>query len=1090
MKKITLLLAGLCLVIVSMASQAGDNAPLWMRYPAISPDGKYIAFSYQGDIFRVPTQGGKAELLTSHVAYDYAPVWSPDSKTLAFASDRFGNFDIFTMPATGGTPTRLTLFSGNETPASFTPDGKAINFAAGIQDLRTNVQFPSGVLTELYQVPVSGGKIERVLTTPAEQAQYTNDGKYILYQDRKGYEDEWRKHHTSSVTRDLWKYNTETKKHTKLTSYNGEDREPVVTANNEVYYLTEAFNNCFNIAKTTLDNFNKGTQLTTYDKHPVRFLSIANNGTLCYGYNGEIYTLKEGNTPKKVAIEILNDNRENPLEYVTMTHEATEMAVAPNGEEVAFIARGEVFVTSVDYGTTKQITNTPEQERSLSFSPDGRKLLYASERNGSWNLYETKLAREEEEYFALSTLLEEHPVLESDKETFQPAYSPDGKEIAFLEERTTLRVINLDSKKIRTILDGKWNYSYSDGDQWYQWSPDGKWFLVSYSPYNLFSGDVALIDAQGNQQITNLTQSGYSDNAPKWMMNGKMMIWFTDRQGMRSHGSWGAQYDVYGMFFDKEAFEQFKQTKEEAEKLKNDDKDDDKKAEADDKDKDKKKKKDKKDKKDEDELEPLTIDLNNIEDTKVRLTIHSSSISDAVMTPDGNKLYYLSRFERGYDLWMHDFKENETKLVNKLNARGGQLIMDKDGKNLFVFGGGRMMKIAISSNTPKPIHYRAEMTLNKPAERAYMFEHAWRQVKKKFYVENLHGVDWDFYKTEYQRFLPYINNNYDFSEMLSELLGELNASHTGSGYRAYSDQRDNTASLAIFYDFNYEGNGIRITEIMDKSPLTETKKKINSGIIIEKINGVTINNNQDYYKALNRKANEQVLLSFYNPSSKERWDEVVKPISRYRESNMLYERWVETMRQKTEELSNGRIGYVHVKGMNDPSFRQVYEDLFGKNADKEAVVVDTRFNGGGWLHDDLAVLFSGKKYVNYVPRGQHFGHDPMARWIKPTALLMSESNYSDAHGFPYAYATLKIGKTVGMPVPGTMTAVWWETLQDHSLYFGIPQVGTIDMKGDYLENQQLEPDVKVTQDYEEVSKGRDQQLEEAVKVLLEELDAK
>lgn len=1083
MKRFTHLLAGLCLLLAVSTAKGAEEGPLWMRYPAISPDGNYIAFSYQGDIYRVPTKGGKAELLTSHVAYDFAPVWSPDGKSLAFASDRFGNFDIYLIPAEGGAPQRLTFHSGSEMPTSFTPDGNYINFSAGIQDVRTNVQFPSGVLSELYQVPAKGGAIKRVLSTPAEEAQYTADSMFIVYQDRKGYEDEWRKHHTSAVTRDIWKYNTQSGEHTMLTSFKGEDRDPVVDANNNVYYLTEQFNNNFNIAKSNLAGFDDVEQLTNLEHHPVRFLTRAENGTLCFGYNGEIYTLNEGSEPQKVAVEIMTDNRENPIEYLTMSSEATEMAVAPNGEEVAFIARGEVFVTSVDYGTTKRITNTPEQERSLSFSPDGRKLLYASERNGSWNLYETKLTRDEEEYFALSTLLEETPLLESNQETFQPAYSPDGKEVAFLEERTTLRVINLESKEIRTILDGKWNYSYSDGDQWYQWSPDGKWFLAGYSPQNLFSGDVALIDAQGNQNITNLTQSGYSDNRPKWMMNGKMMIWFTDRQGMRSHGSWGAQYDVYGMFFDKEAFDAFKQTKEEAEKLKDDEKDDDEeKAET------KKKRKKDKDKEDDDELEPISIDLNNIEDTKVRLTIHSSSVSDAVMTPDGNKLYYLSRFEKGYDLWMHDFKENETKLVNKLGSRGGQLVLDKEGKNLFVFGGGRMMKINTSSNKPKPISYRAEMTLNKPQERAYLFEHVWRQVKKKFYVKDLHGVDWDFYKKEYKRFLPYINNNYDFAEMLSELLGELNASHTGSGYRARSEQRDNTASLGIFYDFDYPGNGLRITEILDKSPLLDADNKVSSGIIIEKINGEPILNNQDYYKALNHKAGEQVLLSLYNPVSKQRWDKVVKPMSRYREGSMLYERWVETMREKTEELSDGRIGYVHVRGMDDASFRQVYEDLFGKHADMEAVIVDTRFNGGGWLHDDLAVLFSGQKYVNYVPRGQHFGHDPMARWTKPTALLMSESNYSDAHGFPYAYSTLGIGKTVGMPVPGTMTAVWWETLQDRSLYFGIPQVGTIDMKGDYLENQQLEPDVKVAQDYEEVVKGRDQQLEEAVKVLLEDLD--
>jgi C-terminal processing protease CtpA/Prc len=199
---------------------------------------------------------------------------------------------------------------------------------------------------------------------------------------------------------------------------------------------------------------------------------------------------------------------------------------------------------------------------------------------------------------------------------------------------------------------------------------------------------------------------------------------------------------------------------------------------------------------------------------------------------------------------------------------------------------------------------------------------------------------------------------------------------------------------------------------------------------------------------------------------------------------MLYDRWVEKMREKTNEISNGKIGYIHIKSMNDRSFRQIYSNLFGKNYHKEAVVIDTRFNGGGWLHNDLAILFNGIKYVDYYPRGQHFGHDPMTQWTKESVVLMSEGNYSDAHGFPYAYKTLNIGKTVGMPVPGTMTAVWWERLQDPSLVFGIPQVGSKNMEGEYLENKQLEPDVKIKQEYSKVSKGIDQQLIKAIEVLM------
>jgi len=244
----------------------------------------------------------------------------------------------------------------------------------------------------------------------------------------------------------------------------------------------------------------------------------------------------------------------------------------------------------------------------------------------------------------------------------------------------------------------------------------------------------------------------------------------------------------------------------------------------------------------------------------------------------------------------------------------------------------------------------------------------------------------------------------------------------------------------------------------------------------------------NYFELLNHKAGKYTLLSLLDTSTGEEWEETVKPISGRQERGLLYQRWVKKMRALTDSLSDGKIGYVHVRSMNSSSFREFYSEVLGRNWDKEAIVVDTRFNGGGWLHDDLATMLGGKKYVDFYPRGKHFGHEPQNKWIKPSIVLMSESNYSDAHGFPYAYKALDVGDLVGMPVPGTMTAVWWETLQDKTLYFGIPQVGTKDLDGNYLENQQLEPDYMVRQDYDVVVKGRDQQLEKAVEVLLEGLN--
>jgi Tol biopolymer transport system component/C-terminal processing protease CtpA/Prc len=1084
MKKLSIL----SLLILMTCIVFADERPLWMRYPAISPDGNTIVFSYQGDLYTVPVTGGEARLLTLHEAYDFSAVWSPDSKSIAFASARYGGFDIFSIPATGGKAKRLTTNSGGEISQSFTPDGKYILFHALIQDDPLNAQFPTGAFTELYKVSIEGGRPERVLTTPALGATYSNDGKNILYYDRKGYENNWRKHHISSVTRDIWLYESETGKHRKLTSFEGEDRYPVYSPDgNTVYYLSER-DGSFNVWAMPLSGDADARQLSSYENHPLRFLSISNDGTLCFGYNGELYTGTESKGFMRVPVIIENDDKVNNVVFMKEGKGATEIDVSPDGKEIVFIIRGEVFVTSTDFNTTKRITNTPQQERSVSFSPDGRSILYASERDSSWNIYQSKIVNDDEPYFANATLLEESVVIATEKEEFQPRYSPDGKEVAFIEEREILKVVHLDSKETRTILPKQYNYSYADGDQHYDWSPDGKWFLVTYSENSAMHNDVALVDAEGKQEIVNLTNSGYSDGGSLWMMDGKMMIWWSDRAGFRNHGSWGAEGDIYGMFFSQEAFDKFRLSKEERELIEKKEKEDKESAEEE---KEDKKKKEKDKDKDEKSIEPIEIDLNNIEDRKLRLTIHSSFIADAVVTPDGKKMYYLSKGENGYDLWVQDFVEKETKLLVPLKSkRGGALFLDKKGENLIVFNREAILKIGVKDKKQTPVTYMAEFYLDKSLERAYMFEHVWRQVQKKFYDPDLHGVDWDFYKTEYLRFLPYINNNNDFAEMLSEMLGELNASHTGSGYNLKNPKADATACLGLFYDFNADGDRLIVAEILKKGPFDNAKSKLKAGMLVEKIDGIEIVEGEDWFPLLNHKMGKPVLISIYDPGSGERWDEKVKAIHRGQEYELFYKRWVENRRKETDSLSEGRIGYVHVRGMNSSSFRKVYSELLGRNYNKEAIIVDTRFNGGGWLHDDLATFLDGKKYASFCPRGhENYGSEPLHKWYKPSIVLISEGNYSDAHGFPFAYRAMGVGKTVGMPIAGTMTAVWWEGLQDNSLYFGIPQIGVKDMNGDYLENKQFEPDVKVSQDFDVVITGRDQQLEKAVEVMLEDLDA-
>lgn len=1083
-----------CALVALGVASSSAITPLWLRNAKISPDGSQIAFTYKGDIYKVAATGGQAVRLTAQPSYETNPVWSPDGKQIAFASDRKGNFDVFVMPADGGSAVQLTFNSTSETPWAFSPDGKSVYYSAAIQDPASSAMFPTARLTEVYSVPVAGGSPTQVIATPAEEINFDPQGRFFLYQDQKGMEDALRKHHTSSVTRDVWRYDIATGHHTNLTNRAGEDRSPVLSPDGKnVYILSERNGGSFNVWSFPLDNPAQAKVVTNFTKNPVRFLSVASNSTLCFTYDGEIYTKKNGASPAKVKIDLVSDDSEQ-IANLKLTRGATSAAASPDGKQVAFIVRGDVFVTSVEYGTTKRITTTPATETSVSWGPDNRTLTYDTQRNGKWEVVKATIERKEDLDFPNATLIKEEIILSGDKaERYFPKISPDGKEIAYIKDRDKLTVYNFASKKERQITDGSQWY-VTEGKFNYNWSPDGKWFTLEFighgrDPYS----DIGIVSAKGGSPVTNITNSAYINVNPRWVMKGDAIMFTSNRYGLRSQASWGSQDDIFLAFVNQEAYDKYQLSKEdyeyqqEEEKAKKAEEDKKQAADADKKKKDDKKKDDGK-KADDAKKKDITVELDKIADRIVRVTPNSSDLASAIITDDGNSLYYLSAFENKYDLWKLDLRKHDTKLINKMNTAAADLELDKDNKNLFVLGSNSMGKVSVSADKFSPISYRAEMKLDLAKEREAMFNYVHQEVSKKFYNPNMHGLDWEACVATYRKFLPHINNNYDFANLLSEELGELNASHTGGRY--YPDGGEATSYLGLFFDLNFKGKGLKVAEVVANGPFDKAKSQVKAGTIIEKINGTPITVENDCSLLLNGQTGKKTLVSLYNPTSGKRWDEVIRPISRSTNNALLYKRWVKGREALVDSLSHGRLGYVHLQSMNDASYREAYNQVLGKFYKKDGIVIDTRWNGGGRLHEDIEILFSGKKYFTQVTRGKEACDMPSRRWNKPSIMVQCEANYSNAHGTPWVYKHTGIGKLVGMPVPGTMTSVNWVTLQDPSLIFGIPVIGYRLPEGNYLENTQLEPDIKVANNPETVVKGKDEQIEAAVKELLKEIDAK
>lgn len=1093
-------IALLMLAALFSIDAVADNA-LWLRDARISPDGTQIAFCYKGDVYKVSVNGGVATRLTTQPSYEANPIWSPDGQQIAFSSDRHGNLDVFVMSANGGKAKRLTFNTTSEIPTAFTPDGRSVLYNACIQNQAESMMFPHRSQTEVYSVAVKGGRPVQMLGTPAEAICFTPDGKQMLYQDRKGGEDEFRKHHTSSITRDIWMYDLKTRRHTNLTARAGEDRNPVLSADGKtLYYLAERDGGPFSVYKAPLplkgETIKSPVRVSTTPSgtgglHPVRFLSISSNDVLCYTYDGEIYTQRPDAAAKKISVDITRDDEDV---IADVTPRGTEGAtVSQDGKQIAFVSRGEVFVTSAAYNTTRQITHTAAAEASPSFSADGRSLVYSSYRDGHWQLYRATIARKADPNFANAVTFNEERLGKSDVDRAYPQYSPDGKEIAFIENRNRLMVMDAKTGSVRQVTDGKQWMSRSGGFS-YKWSPDGKWFALTFvgnkrDPYY----DIGIVSAKGGK-ITNITQSAYASGSPMWVLDGNAILFANERYGMRSHASWGSQDDAFLAFVNQDAYDKFNLSEEDYKLMKEVEeankkaakasteggvKDSKSKAAAD---TTKAKKPASKD---------ILVELEGIQDRIVRITPSSSNLAAGILSKDGETFYFITgSMGKGSELWSTKLRKKETKMLQTLTGSGGRMQMDKDG-NIYILG-AEMRKMDGKTAKIEPITFTANMKQNLYDERDFLLQYVRHEVGERFYNKNMHGVKWDALVDHYKKFMPHIANNYDFQEMLSEILGELNVSHTGGRYSRPQAKGDDVSSqLGLLYDLTYTGKGYKVSEVLKGGPFDVKTSKMCAGAIITAIDGEELTDAMDICQLLNGKARQKTLVAFTAPGAKGSQEEVVLPVTNAQVSALLYNRWVKRCEHIVDSVSGGRLGYVHLQSMNDASFRTIYSDMLGKYNLKDGCVIDTRWNGGGRLHEDVEILTSGDKYLTQVIRGVESCDMPSRRYNKPTIMLQCEANYSNAHGTPWVYKHEKIGKLVGAPVPGTMTSVNWVTTQDPSLVFGIPVIGYLQEDGKtYLENCQLEPDILILNAPEDIVRGIDAQLITATKELMKDINAK
>jgi C-terminal processing protease CtpA/Prc len=625
--------------------------------------------------------------------------------------------------------------------------------------------------------------------------------------------------------------------------------------------------------------------------------------------------------------------------------------------------------------------------------------------------------------------------------------------------------------RIRQVTDGVRNY----GGTSYAWSPDGKWFTLTYmGALRHPILDIGLISAAGGGEFINLTNSGYTQGNPRFAMHGNMVLFTSDRFGMRAHASWGSLNDVIAVFTTQEAFDRFRMSREDVEL----DRERQNLASGTATNRNRR-----------DTVMP-EIETRNIENRVQRLTLHSSDLSGFAMTSDGERLFYLAQFERGYDLWERNFRTGETRLVEKLNLRGGsRLQICPRGEKLQFFSGGTIFTLDVrNTRTRTNITYRAQVDTDQFALREELLGHVFRSSSDRHLCADLFGVDFAGFKKDYERFLPYINNSWCFADLLAELLGELNVSHSGARFTPTAQPNIATARLGLLFDLITPTRGLKVEEIIANGPFDNARSRVRAGHYLIRINGQEILENTDYFPMLEGQAGTEITLTFRDGRTE--YSERIRPIAGNVENELLYQRWVQAQRDRVEKLSGGRLGYVHLRGMNDDGYRTIWSDMFGRYNEKEGLVVDVRNNSGGRMHEDVEALLMATKYLEHVPRGQKVSRQPTKRWTRPSVMLQNEAAYSNAHGTPWVYREMELGTLIGAPIPGTMSTAGWVTLpvSGGEIRYGVPVAGWMDRHGNFLENQQLYPCVHVLNETNILLQNRDQQIEEAVKVLLKKAD--
>ncbi len=1059
----------LVLVLILASSAAAVEAPL-PRHPAPSPDGSRIAFSWQGDLWLVPAAGGEATRLTAHPAGERFPVWSGDGRLIAFASNRHGNDDVFVMPADGSTaPVRLTFAANGDIPDDFTAKGTAVLFTSNRAE---SVKWGS----QLWTVPLAGGTPAIAQEAFGQAAAYSPDGTSLVFV--RGQTKWTRRGYHGAASRDLWLH-AAGGEYLKLTDYDGDDDRPTWLDGGAVAFLSSR-NGRKNVYRLDIDS-KTATQLTFHDGSAVRFPRAAANGSvIAYEFEDSVWTIPGGGgEPTRLHIAVPLDLVRNPIERKTSSDGADEMAISPDGTTIAFIIAGDVFVTGViskddqeiAKAPTARVSSTPERESGLSWSPDGKTLLFSSARNGNDDLYLAEPAAEEtpwpEAFDFKLTQITNSPAEESGAE-----FAPDGERIAFIRGKGMLIVMPRAGGAETVLLD---HWSAPD----YEFSPDGRWIAYS-APDEQFNSEVWIVSSTGGEPY-NVSRHPDYDLGPRWSPDGRRLVWTAKRvdDSIDVWGVWLARADD-----ERTPAQWLKLWNSKDEAKKGDDKEKDDAAS---------------DEESPPDLPEVSIEFDRLWERVEQITDLKGDEGAARVSPDGKTIIFTAGHEGEDDLYSVRWDGEELKRLTKDGAEPEQYRFGPKGKTIFYLDGkGRIKRVKLDGEAGDPVPFKARYEVDLKRRQEAVFNEAWRALNENFYDPDFHGVDWPAQREKYRPWALEASTKEDFADIVNLMLGELNASHMGyypPGTRGRSKGTgDTTGWIGVTYDPTAGGPGILINEVLPDSPAWRSDAAILPGERLLAVNGVEIGDTTNIFDLFVDTEEQRTSLRVRAADGEAR-TVVVEPVGYLAQRRLRYEEWVRERRRLVDEWSQGRLGYIHIQGMNIPSFEEFERGLFAAANGKDGLLIDVRSNGGGWTTDYLMTVLMVTRHAYTIPRDADpsiraypQGRLPLSAWTRPAAAICNQDSYSNAEIFSHAFKSLDRGPLVGAPTFGAVISTGGMRTLDGALV-RLPFRGWyVAPSGMNMENNPAAPDVVVWQPpAEDRSKTEDTQLRKAVEVLLANL---